>query len=100
MRIGNVIIKPVITEKSVKMAPQGKFTFIVAPKANKNQIRQAVQDLYGAEVGKVRTASKVSRKKRSWKSGKWVTHRVQKNEKKAIVEVLKGKDKLAKLFKF
>ncbi len=51
-----VLIKPVITEKSLRLAKElNTYTFKVASKATKPQIAQAVRELYGAEVLKVRT---------------------------------------------
>ena len=50
-RIANprdILLRPVVSEKSYRLADDGKYTFIVAPGANKTQIRQAVQAVLGA----------------------------------------------------
>ena len=39
----DILLKPVISEKSYRLADEGKYTFLVAPEANKTQIRQAVE---------------------------------------------------------
>ena len=49
----DVIIKPVISEKSMDDAAAKKYTFKVAPKANKTEIKAAVEEAFGVEVAKV-----------------------------------------------
>lgn len=51
-----VIIKPLITEKSLKNAKNGKFTFQVAKSAQKNAIKKAVQEAFTVNVVDVATA--------------------------------------------
>jgi len=53
----DILIKPVISEKSYRLADDGKYTFIVAPGANKTQIRQAVQVVFGVRVTGVPAAT-------------------------------------------
>lgn len=48
-----ILISPIITEKSLAKTEKGYYTFIVAQKANKVQIVKAVADLYGVEVRSV-----------------------------------------------
>ena len=48
-RIANprdILIRPVISEKSYRLADDGKYTFLVAPEANKTEIRQAIEQLF------------------------------------------------------
>ena len=49
----DVIITPVITEQSMDVAVDKKYTFKVAPTANKTQVKLAVEELFGVEVAKV-----------------------------------------------
>ncbi|MBR2560138.1 MAG: 50S ribosomal protein L23 [Firmicutes bacterium] len=49
----DVIIKPVISERSMDLAPEKKYTFKVAPDANKTEIKNAVEEIFGVEVKKV-----------------------------------------------
>ena len=49
----DIIIKPVITEKSMDELQNGKYTFKVAKNANKIEIKKAVEALFGVEVAKV-----------------------------------------------
>lgn len=49
----DVIITPVITEQSMDVAADKKYTFKVAPTANKTQVKLAVEEIFGVEVAKV-----------------------------------------------
>ena len=49
----DIIIKPVITEKSMDSLQEGKYTFKVAVDANKTQVKHAVEEIFGVEVSKV-----------------------------------------------
>ena len=49
----DVIIKPVITEQSMDVAAEKKYTFKVATDANKTEVRLAVEEIFGVEVKKV-----------------------------------------------
>ena len=52
-----VIIRPVVSEKSYVLASADRYTFRVHPNANKTEIRQAVEALFGVNVTAVRTMS-------------------------------------------
>ena len=49
----DVILKPIITEQSMDMSADKKYVFRVADTANKTEVRQAVEDVFGVEVAKV-----------------------------------------------
>ncbi|MEW6275407.1 MAG: 50S ribosomal protein L23 [Bacillota bacterium] len=51
----DIIVRPVITEKSYSLAGQNKYTFVVTPEANKVEIKKAVEDLFKVKVLKVNT---------------------------------------------
>jgi large subunit ribosomal protein L23 len=80
-----VIIRPVVSEKSYVLAEAGKYTFRVHDRAHKTQIRHAVEQLFDVNVLDVRTASVKSKPKRrgqtAGRSRQW---------KKAIVQVGPG----------
>jgi len=77
-----VIIRPVVSEKSYVLAAADKYTFRVHPDAHKTQIRQAIEQLFEVKVVNVRTASVKSKpKRRGLTSGR---------TKKAIVQVRPG----------
>ena len=54
----DVLLKPVISEKSYRLADDGKYTFLVAPGANKTQIRQAVEEIFHVKVTGVNTVNR------------------------------------------
>ncbi len=61
----DVILKPVITEKSMSGMGEKKYTFLVHPEANKAQIKEAVEKMFeGTKVKKVNTMNLDGRKKR------------------------------------
>ena len=61
----DVIRKPVISEKSYGLLEQQKYTFIVAPDANKTQIRLAVEEVFGVKVTGVNTANRPGKRRRT-----------------------------------
>ena len=85
-----ILIKPIITEKATLGSElHNKYTFLVNPKANKVEIKKAVQTAYNVSVEKVRTLNTgPERKMRYTKTG------IQKGKtnatKKAIVQVAEG----------
>ncbi len=61
----DVILKPVITEKSMEAMGEKKYTFLVHPEANKTQIKEAVEKMFdGVKVDKVNTMNCDGKKKR------------------------------------
>ena len=60
----DIILKPVITEKSMDELQAGKYTFKVAKDANKTEIKKAVEQLFGVKVAKVNTLNVDGRAKR------------------------------------
>jgi large subunit ribosomal protein L23 len=85
MEASQVIIRPVVSEKSYVLASTNKYTFRVHPKAHKTQIRQAIEELFGVGVVDVRTMSVKSKpKRRGFTSGR------TREWKKAIVQVREG----------
>lgn len=87
MDFSKILIRPVITEKSMVDAGNGKFTFIVGRFTAKTQIRKAIQDRFKVNVEKIMTAVIKGKSKRVG------TRRLEvKIEpiKKAIVELRKG----------
>jgi large subunit ribosomal protein L23 len=78
----DVIIKPVISEKSMDDAKNKKYTFKVATGANKTQVKIAVEEIFGVEVDKVNIMNVRGKLK---KVGKHVGRRA--NSKKAIIKL-------------
>jgi large subunit ribosomal protein L23 len=85
MDAGQVIIRPVVSEKSYALATVGKYTFRVHPDAHKTQIKQAIELLFDVEVRDVRTSSVPSKpKRRGYTSGR------TRAWKKAVIQVREG----------
>ena len=85
MDASQVIIRPVVSEKSYVLATAGKYTFRVHADAHKTQIKQAVEELFDVTVLDVATmAVKGKPKRRGYTSG----HR--RSWKKAIVQLREG----------
>jgi len=81
----DVILKPVITEKSMDGMGDKKYTFLVHPDANKTQVKEAVEKMFeGTKVAKVNTMNMDGRKKRRG----MVVGKTAKT-KKAIVQLTK-----------
>jgi large subunit ribosomal protein L23 len=55
METYEVLLRPVVSEKSTMLASENKYTFQVSPRANKIEIRRAVEDRYRVKVSSVRT---------------------------------------------
>ena len=61
----DVILKPVLTEKSMNAMADKKYTFLVNPEANKTQIKEAVEKMFeGTKVAKVNTINAAGKRKR------------------------------------
>ena len=60
----NVIVRPIVSERSFDLMGQNKYTFEVAPSASKEEIAKAVQKLFNVRVAKVNTMSVKPKKKR------------------------------------
>jgi len=80
-----IIIRPVVSEKSYVLAAADKYTFRVHPDAHKTQIRQAVETLFDVHVVEVRTISVRFKPKR-----RGITAGRTRSWKKAIVQVRPG----------
>lgn len=67
----DVIVSPVISEKSYSEAERGKYTFVVHAKATKPEIRRAVEQIWGVRVSKVATMRRRGKSvRRRWVQGK------------------------------
>ena len=79
----DVILKPVITEKSMDGMSEKKYTFFVHPEANKSQIKEAVEKMFdGVKVAKVNTLNMDGKQKR-----RGMTYGRTAKTKKAIVQL-------------
>lgn len=80
-----VIIKPVVSEKSYNLIDNGKYTFEVDPRSNKTEIKQAIEAIFDVKVDKVNTLNRVGKTRRTkFGLGK------RKDTKRAIVSLKSG----------
>ncbi|QRN78698.1 MAG: 50S ribosomal protein L23 [Nocardiopsis sp. BM-2018] len=88
MRIADhrdIIVEPVISEKSYGLMDQNKYTFIVRPDANKTQIKIAIEKIFEVKVTNVNTINRKGKRKRTrFGFGK------RPDTKRAIVSVAEG----------
>jgi large subunit ribosomal protein L23 len=81
----DVIIRPVVSEKSYAGLERGAYTFLVAPTANKTEIREAIQKIWNVRVLSVNTINRKGKVKRTRVgSGK------RPDEKRAVVTLAEG----------
>jgi large subunit ribosomal protein L23 len=85
MEHSQVILRPVVSEKSYVLSAARKYTFRVHPDAHKTQIRQAVEALFEVHVVEVRTLSVKSKPKR-----RGISRGRTRTWKKAIVQIREG----------
>ncbi|AKH84288.1 50S ribosomal protein L23 [Streptomyces sp. CNQ-509] len=81
----DVLLKPVVSEKSYALLDENKYTFIVDPRANKTQIRQAVEKVFQVKVIGVNTINRQGKRKRT-RTG----YGKRADTKRAIVTVAEG----------
>ncbi|MBK8712348.1 MAG: 50S ribosomal protein L23 [Niastella sp.] len=90
MKLSDVLIKPVLSEKANKLSEKSnRYTFIVDRKANKLEIKNAIQDFYGVQVEEVNTCVSPSKLKSKYTKAGYVVGR-KPAKKKAIVTVAEG----------
>ena len=81
----DILIAPVVSEKSYGLLDQGKYTFVVDPRANKTEIRIAVEEGFGVKVDSVHTLNRIGKISRTkFGMGK------RKDTKRAIVTLKSG----------
>lgn len=85
--MNQVLVRPIITEKSMREAAGGRFTFEVVGGANKPQIAEAVRSAFGVEVTRVQTLLVKGTKRRA---GRKRLEVMGQTHKKAIVSLAKG----------
>ena len=81
----DIIVRPVVSEKSYGLIDEGKYTFEVDPDANKTEIKLAIEKIFGVEVASVNTLNRQGKTRRTkFGLGK------RKNTKRAIVALKSG----------
>ena len=81
----DVLLSPVVSEKSYALLDQGKYTFVVDPRANKTEIKRAVEQIFDVKVESVHTMNRPGKTRRTrFGLGK------RKDTKRAIVTLREG----------
>ncbi|MFK5635129.1 MULTISPECIES: 50S ribosomal protein L23 [unclassified Ornithinimicrobium] len=81
----DILLSPVVSEKSYALLDQGKYTFVVDPRANKSEIKKAVESIFGVKVESVHTLNRQGKARRT----KFGLGR-RKDTKRAIVTLKDG----------
>jgi large subunit ribosomal protein L23 len=83
----DVIIRPIVSEKSYGLLDHGVYTFVVAPDANKIEVRQAVEAIFNVKVVKVNTLNRKGKRKLNRRSR---TFGKRPDVKRAVVTLAEG----------
>ena len=87
MKINEILIKPIVTEKATNLVKDKVYTFETNPKANKNQIKEALEKLYQVKVLKVRIMIRKGKKK---KVGRRMVVKKLPDKKVAFIQISDG----------
>jgi large subunit ribosomal protein L23 len=82
-----VIIEPIVSEKSYALLEEGVYTFKVHPTASKPEIRDAVEKIFGVSVTKVNTLNRKGKRRRNRRTG---TFGKRPDTKRALVTLAEG----------
>ena len=81
----DVILRPIVSEKSYNLIDEGKYTFEVGPRSDKTEIKQAVESIFKVKVSSVNTMNRVGKERKTrFGLGK------RKDTKRAIVTLKSG----------
>ena len=85
MEARDILVRPLITERTTQLMAGGKYVFVVAKAANKIEIAKAVSEIFKVKVAKVNTVNVLGKKKRMGR-----TQGKRPDYKKAIVKLAPG----------
>ena len=85
MEARDILVRPLITERTTQLMAEGKYVFVVAKAANKIEIAKAVAEVFKVKVAKVNTVNVTGKKKRMGR-----TEGKRPDYKKAIVKLDPG----------
>jgi large subunit ribosomal protein L23 len=83
----DIILRPVVSEKSYALIDTGTYTFVVHPSASKPEIRDAIQAIFEVKVTNVNTLNRSGKRKRNRRSGAFGK---RPDTKRAIVTLAEG----------
>ena len=85
----DIVLRPVLTEKSYDNVQNKKYTFIVAKDSNKSEIKKAVETIFSVEVVKINTLNRKGKKKRRGRNEGY-----RPSTKRAIVKLSENSKKI------
>ena len=83
----DIIIRPVVSEKSYAAFDENVYTFVVAGYANKIEIRHAIEQIFNVRVTNVNTLNRAGKRKRTRRTGTWGR---RADQKRAVVSLAAG----------
>ncbi len=83
----DIIVRPVVSEKSYASFDANVYTFIVASDANKIEIRKAIETIFNVRVTNVNTINRKGKRKRNRRTGTWSS---RPDERRALVSLAEG----------
>ena len=83
----DILIRPVVSEKSYAAFDANVYTFLVAHDANKIEIKNAVESIFGVHVTNVKTLNRKGKRKKNRRTGNWGA---RASSKRAIVSLAAG----------
>ena len=83
----DIIVRPVVSEKSYASFDGGVYTFIVASDANKIEIRKAIETIFNVRVTNVNTINRKGKRKRNRRTGTWSS---RPSQRRALVSLAEG----------
>ena len=83
----DIIVRPVVSEKSYASFDANVYTFIVASDANKIEIRKAIESIFNVRVTNVNTINRKGKRKRNRRTGSWSS---RPDERRALVSLADG----------
>jgi large subunit ribosomal protein L23 len=86
----DIIVRPVVSEKSYGLIDNGVYTFVVAPDANKIEIRHAIESIFNVKVEKVNTLNRSGKTVRNRRNGMTAS----KSDQKRAIVTLEGDDRI------
>jgi large subunit ribosomal protein L23 len=82
-----VLIRPVVSEKSYALMDKGVYVFVVDDRATKVEVRQSVEEVFGVRVAKVNTLNRKGKRRRNRRSNTFGT---RPDTKRALVTLVAG----------
>lgn len=83
----DIVIRPVVSEKSYASYEDNVYTFVVAHDANKIEIKKAVEAIFNVRVTRVNTLNRHGKRKRNRRTGDWGQ---RSSQKRAVVSLAAG----------